>query len=255
MRVNDPAAVARQYATEANLEARRALYANAEGPDPRELAFEAVAEARPQRVLEVGGGPGELAARIAGELGCEVVMVDVSPRMVELARARGVEAQVGDAQSLPFADASFDCAVAAWMLFHLPDVDMGLAELARVLRPRGRLVAVTNAEEHLRELREIAGGAVWERTFTRENGAEILGRHFEFVERRDADGWVTIEDHETVRAFVDSLEGEAGELPRYELPLRVRRASSVFVATRAGAEGRRDADRAVSLQQSVTRSR
>ena len=47
MRVNDPAAVARQYATEHNLEARRSLYANAEGPDPRQLAFAAAAEGRP----------------------------------------------------------------------------------------------------------------------------------------------------------------------------------------------------------------
>jgi SAM-dependent methyltransferase len=234
VKINDPAAVARQYASEANLEARRSLYANATGPDPRELAFEAVAETGPRRVLEVGGGPGELAARIAEELLCEVVMVDVSARMVELALARGVEAQVGDVGRLAFEDASFDCAVAAWMLFHVPDIDRGLAELARVLRPGGRLVAVTNATHHLEELRAIAGNAAWARLFTRENGAEIIGRHFDHVERRDADGWVTIEDHETVRGFVASLDGgDPDELPPYDLPLRSRRASSVFVATKA----------------------
>jgi SAM-dependent methyltransferase len=184
-------------------------------------------------VLEVGGGPGELAARIAAELGCDVTMLDVSPRMVELARERGVDAQVGDVQQLPFADGSFDCAVAAWMLFHVPDIDRGLAELGRVLRPGGRLVAVTNAEEHMRELRELAGDAAWKRVFTRENGAAILGRHFATVDRQDADGWVTIEDDAVVRAFVDSLDAEEPvELPPYELPLRCRRATSVFVATR-----------------------
>ena len=234
MKVDDPAAVAKQYATEANLEARRSLYANAEGPDPRELAFDAVAECRPRRVIEVGGGPGELAARIGGELGCEVVMLDVSPRMVDLARRRGVDARVGDVQELPFEDESFDCAVAAWMLFHVPDVDRGLAELVRVLRPGGRLVAVTNAMHHLKELRALAGDAAWERVFTRENGAEIIGRHFDRVEQRDADGWVTIDDRETVRAFVDSLDGEVRELPDLDLPLRIRRASSVFVAMKAG---------------------
>jgi len=231
VRIDDPAAVAVQYATEANLEARRSLYANVEGPDPREVAFEAVAEVAPERVLEVGGGPGELSARIANELGCEVMMLDISPRMVELALDRGVDARVGDVQSLPFADASFDCAVAAWMLFHLPDLDRGLAELARVLRPGGRLVAVTNGEHHLEELRAIAGSAAWERTFTRENGAEAIGRHFASVERRDADGWVTIEDDAVVRGFVGSLCAEVPDaLPPYELPLRVERASSVFVA-------------------------
>ena len=144
MKIDDPVAVAEQYATESNLEARRSLYVDAEGPDPRELALAAVAETTPGRVLEVGGGPGELSARIADELGAEVTMLDVSPRMVELARERGVDARVGDVQELPFDDGSFDCAVAAWMLFHVPDLDRGLAELARVLRPGGRLVAVTN---------------------------------------------------------------------------------------------------------------
>jgi len=235
VKVNDPEAVARQYATEDNLEARRSLYADAEGPDPREVALEAVAEVAPGRVLEVGGGPGELAARIGEELGCDVVMVDVSPRMVELATARGIDARIGDAGSLPFEDGSFDCVVAAWMLFHLPDIDSGVAELARVLRPGGRLVATTNSERHLRELREIAGNAAWERVFTRENGADLIARHFEHVDRRDTDGWVTIDDPGIVEAFVASLDaGEPLERERrpYVLPLRSRTASSVFVATK-----------------------
>jgi ubiquinone/menaquinone biosynthesis C-methylase UbiE len=161
-------------------------------------------------------------------------MVDISPRMVELAAARGVEAQVGDVQSLPFENETFDCAVAAWVLFHLPDIDAGVAELARVLRPGGRLVAATNSVDHLRELRAIAGSAAWERTFTRENGAEIVGRHFARVERRDTDGWVTIDDHATVRGFVASLDADESLEPRpYDLPIRSRRASSVFVATKA----------------------
>ena len=233
MRVDDPGAVAAQYATEATLEARRALYRNVEGPDPRELAFEAVAEVRPRRVLEVGCGPGELAARIGRELGAEIVALDLSPRMVELARARGVDARVGDVQGLPFADGEFDCAVAAWMLFHVPDLDRGLAELARVLRPGGRLVAVTNAEGHMRELRQLAGRAAWARPFTAENGAEPLARHFAAVERRDSDGWALIEDEETVRGFVASLGADTPvELPPFDLPLRARRASAIFVAAK-----------------------
>jgi SAM-dependent methyltransferase len=234
MRINDPSAVARQYSTETKLEARRSLYANSEGVDPRDIAFEAVAEVAPARILEVGGGPGELSARIVDSLGSEVVMIDISPRMVELAQTRGVAAEVGDTQSLRFADETFDCAVAAWMLFHLPNIDVGVAELARVLRPGGRLVAATNSEAHMEELRKIAGTAAWPRVFTRENGADILGRHFEHIERRDADGWVTIDDHEIVRGFVASLDAEVlPELPEYDLPIRSRRASSVFVATKA----------------------
>jgi ubiquinone/menaquinone biosynthesis C-methylase UbiE len=161
-------------------------------------------------------------------------MLDISPRMVELSRERGVDARVGDVQELSFADGEFDCVVAAWMLFHVPDLDRGLAEIARVLRPGGRLVATTNASSHLLELRQIAGNAAWTRPFTRENGAELLRPYFARIERRDADGWVTIDDEETVRAFVASLRsGVPDQLPPFELPLRSRRASSVFVAEKA----------------------
>ena len=154
--------------------------------------------------------------------------------MVELARARGVDAEVGDAQCLRFEDGTFDCVLAAWMLFHLPDVDAGLVELARVLRPGGRLVAATNADEHMRELRAIASLGPVQPVFTRENGGELLGRRFADVERRDVDGWVTIHDRDTVEGFVASLHLETQpELASYELPLRSRRASSVFVATKA----------------------
>jgi ubiquinone/menaquinone biosynthesis C-methylase UbiE len=234
VKLNNPAEVARQYAGEQNLEARRSIYDTQEGPDPRQVAFDAIAEAAPQRVLEVGGGPGELAARLQDELGCEVVMVDVAPRMVELATERGVDAQVGDAQALPFPDKSFDVAVAAWMLYHVPDLDQALSELARVLRPGGRLVAVTNGIEHLSELRRIAGVAMWQQVFRSEEAVAHLAPHFDSVERRDAEGWVTVDDDDVVRAYVASLQhdGEV-ELAPYELPLRIRRSSSIFVAEKA----------------------
>ncbi len=235
-RLDDPELVRTQYANEANLGARKAIYASAEGPDARELTFRAVAECAPRRVLEVGGGEGELAQRIVRELGAELAFVDQSERMVEIARGRGLDAQVGDVQDLPFADASFDCAVAAWMLYHVPDLERGIAELARVLEPGGRLVAVTNGAGHLAELRQVAGHeAFWTgMTFRRENGAELLGRCFSSVEARDADGWVSIPDDETIWAYLRSMSGAeppAGLAP-HDLPLRVRRCPTVFVATK-----------------------
>jgi len=234
-RLNDPDLVRIQYANEANLGARKAIYADAEGPDARELAYQAVAEVAPRSLLEVGGGEGELAQRIVVELGAELRFVDQSARMVELARARGLDAEVGDVQQLPFEDESFDCAVAAWMLYHAADVELAIAELARVLRPGGRLVAVTNAAGHLAELRELAGHGWWTGSpFSRENGPEILGRQFAAIEARDAEGWVTIPDDDAIWAYLRSMSRvePPAELRPHDLPLRVQRKSTVFVATK-----------------------
>ncbi len=236
MGVDETAFVREQYATEDRLRARKAAYRNAEGDDPREFAFQAVAEARPRRVLEVGGGEGELAERIVNELGAEVVGIDQSQRMVEIQHSRGIDARVGDVQELPFADAEFDVAIAAWMLYHVPDLDRGLAELARVLKPGGRLVAVTNGIDHLQELWDLArrAASVGRFTFRSENGEESLRRHFADVQRKDAHGW-TVMDDETIRRFAESWD-DLGSLVNLEPgsePLRVRRHSSVFVAHKA----------------------
>jgi ubiquinone/menaquinone biosynthesis C-methylase UbiE len=203
---DDPTMVAEQYTREDNLRARQGLYTETTGPDPSEMLWEALVEVGPRRVLEVGGGAGELAERMRTELGAEVAFIDTSPRMVELAHARGVDATVGDVQSLPFADAAFDTVVAAWMLYHVPDLDRGLAEIARVLVPGGHLVAVTNSVEHLFELKRlIAYPEGHAKTFNRENGDEFLRRYFENVVRQDADGVVTVRDRAKLVAYRGSL--------------------------------------------------
>jgi SAM-dependent methyltransferase len=233
-RLDDPDLVRHEYATESRFAVRAAAWETATGPDPRQLALEAVAEVAPRRVLEVGSGRGELAERIARELGAEVVAVDQSERMVELARARGVEALLGDVQDLPFPDGSFDCALAAWMLYHVPDLYRGLAELARVLRPEGRLVAVTNSGANLSELWSLLGEAARRpHPFSAENGEAALRRRFARIERREARGTVTFADHEAARAYVAASATRsdlADELPSFEGPLEARRLTVVFVA-------------------------
>ena len=233
MSANEADFVREQYATPDNLRARKAAYVNAEGDDPREFVLEAVAAAKPRLVLEVGGGEGELAGRIQDELGAEVVGIDQSEGMVAVQRGKGIDARVGDVQNLPFADGEFDVAVAAWMLYHVPDLDRGLAELARVLRPDGVLVAVTNAVDHLQELWDLAERAsrIGEFNFRSDNGEEVLFRHFASVERRDVSGWVVMDD-ETIRRFAASWEALAPlvTIPPLGEPLRVQRHTSVFVA-------------------------
>jgi len=235
VRLDDPSSVREEYATEVGLAGRKAAYRFAEGPDARQIAFDAIAEAAPQRILEVGCGEGELAERFVRELGCEVVASDQSERMVELTRARGVDARVADVQALPFCDAEFDCALAAWMLYHVPDVDRALAGLARVLRPTGRLVAVANSSEHLGELFDLLGKERARVTFSGDNGADLLRGHFSSVERREAYGWVGFPDRDAAQKYVDASPQLFGgsQLPELEEPLRVRRAPVIFVADKA----------------------
>jgi SAM-dependent methyltransferase len=61
----------------------------------------------------------------------------------------------GDASWLPFPDDAFDRALAPHMLYHCPDIPAAIAELRRVLRPDGVLVAVTNDQGHLDEMWDV----------------------------------------------------------------------------------------------------
>jgi SAM-dependent methyltransferase len=238
VRLDDPTHVREQYASEAGLAARKAVYTEITGPDAREIVFGAVSEVEPRSVLEVGCGEGELAERLQRELDAEVVALDQSERMVELTRARGVDARVGDVTELPFEHGSFDVAVAAWMLYHVQEIDRAVAELGRVLRSGGRLVAATNASDHLHEMLALGGveRAFDDLSFRGENGAEILARHFAQVETHDASGTVTFRDAEQIRSYLRSsarLADGAARVPELLEPLVARRRPVVFVAEKA----------------------
>lgn len=231
MRQDDPAVVRSEYADERRLAVRKAAHQSGDGPDSRQIAFDAIAETEPRRVLEVGPGEGELAERMRSELGCDVVAIDQSERMVELTRKRGVHARLGDVQDLPFDDGEFDCAVAAWMLYHVGDIERALGELARVLRSGGRLVAVTNGRDHLVELTELLGIERPPSTFDAEDAELLLSKHFARIERRDGAGRLTFPSRDAAQRYVDATVIFAGRtLPPFDGPLRVRRAPVVFVA-------------------------
>ena len=100
-----------------------------------------------QRCLDVGCGLGEDARSIAELSGARVVGVDAHPRMVRESRSRsaghhGLAFLVAEAGQLPFASSSFDAAWVKRTLMHLADPGRAIAEMARVVRPGGRVVAV-----------------------------------------------------------------------------------------------------------------
>ena len=108
------------------------------------------------------------------------------------------------------------------------------AELYRVLRLGGRLIAVTNSAWNLAELWSLVGETPKaDYVFGRENGKEVLRRQFPHVKAHDIDGEVTFPDHAAARAYVTAspVRGhKAGMLPPFDGPLVARRRVTVFVA-------------------------
>ena len=97
-----------------------------------------------RRVLEVGAGYGDILIYLR-ERGCEVLGTDLSPSAVAKAAEYGVEVRLGVLHDLGLPAAAFDAAIMCHSLEHVPDPNVELAELARLLKPGGTLhIAVPN---------------------------------------------------------------------------------------------------------------
>ncbi len=106
----------------------------------------AVAPTQTMRILDLGCGPGILAAALAPHAG-EVVACDLTHEMLERARQRckaaglqNIRFDLGRAEDLPFADGSFDVVVTRATLHHFSDPQLVVGEMVRVTRPRGKIV-------------------------------------------------------------------------------------------------------------------
>ena len=118
-----------------------------------------------QRVLDLAGGTGDLAALMAplvGDQG-EVVLSDINASMLDVGRARLVDRGIvgnvtfvqADAESLPFPDSHFDCITIAFGLRNVTNKDRALASMFRVLKPGGRLLVLEFSKPTLAALRPI----------------------------------------------------------------------------------------------------
>lgn len=112
-------------------------------------------------VLEVGCGTGLLLRRMAS-FARRARGVDLSPGMLAKARSRGLDVLEGSATRLPFPDRSFDVACAFKVLPHVRDIEVALAEMTRVVRPGGVIVAEFYNPVSLRGLvkRLLPAGAI-----------------------------------------------------------------------------------------------
>jgi SAM-dependent methyltransferase len=203
-----------QYASEANLAARQAIY---EYRRPRVRTAPWALDLAPmrgdERVLDVGCGNGLYLAELERRAHeGDVFGIDLSAGMLAAARARSPgPLLVGDAQALPFGTNTFDRVLAMHMLYHVPDRALAVAEMARVLRPGGAALVVTNSQHHLEELNALLGEAAGDRPFERaymrfsaESGAPELLEHFSSVERHDARGELVVTEAQAIVDYAAS---------------------------------------------------
>lgn len=145
-----------------------------------------VAAASPLRgecILDVGCGTGAVSRAALAAAGTDafVVAMDPSSDMLAAARRGGVERVVmGSLPQLPFADRSFDVLLSAFVLTHVDDPDAALAEMARVLRPHGRVGVSAWAPG------DDAYSAAWSEVVNRYVDGERMGRAAQTILPADA---------------------------------------------------------------------
>lgn len=227
-----------------------------------------------QRALDAGCGTGAFLLPLARRLsphGATVIGIDLSEGTLGQARASvqaeclPVDCVIGDVEALPFDDCTFDLVLANYMLYHVPDLDQAIAELRRVVRPGGTLLAATNGQDHMRELWQVAeqaflragvspqtvaevieqGRAAGALSFRLENGAEWLRRHFTDVHLERYPDELHVTEVEPLVAylasmwFVDQMIEAATTLDHERTPLRTRVMDSfrVIAEKRIAADG------------------
>ncbi len=249
-----------QYRTDGNLQDRISLHSRfSTSPISfQKWVFQQIDLDGRESVLEVGCGNGGLFGENLNELSVSgsLCLTDRSRGMVEAAKVNLSDAtgrfrfSVADVTKLPFRSNVFDVAIANHMLYHVEELGMALSELARVLKPTGRLFAATNGTDHMKELVEFTeefdsrlyGFGLSHRNFGLENGGSRLGQWFRDVDVRKFPDSLLITDVEALVAYVSSISGIARDalsgrrLNRFRelLKKRMRQSGAIRVSKDVG---------------------
>ncbi len=189
--------------------------------------------ARPQpgqRALDLACGTGDIAFALAAR-GARVIGLDITRRMLQLARARVVPAEAGgyngagshtatpvfvggDMVSLPFADESVDVVTTGYGLRNVPDLDRALSEISRVVRPGGTLVSLDFNRPSSAVVRRIYVSYLW-----------LAG---------GALGWMLHRDPDTYRYIPASIERHPGAEAVTQMILRAGFTSATWLPVLGG---------------------
>ncbi len=229
--------LATQYRNTSNLSARIRLHTlfseNKEGWFP--WVYRQCAIQKGMAILEVGCGAGSLwqenLSKIPSDL--SLTITDVSDGMLrDVRRSLGsllpnAAFRTADCEALPFPSESFDLVIANHVLFYLKDPAKALCEIARVLRPGGRLIASTYSSRHMCQITELvqqfdaritlSGDKLYE-VFGLENGKDMLKEHFPSVEKRVYDDQLLVTRPEPLIEYILSCHGNQNQylLERYK---------------------------------------
>lgn len=145
----------------------------------RRKSIDMLADRKPREILDVATGTADMAININKRLACKVVGCDISPKMVEVGvrkvKNAGLDKEialcVADSESLPFSSNRFDAVTVAFGVRNFANLDKGLSQMCRVLKPGGRLVVLefstppnaifrTLYNFYFRNILPIIGGAI-----------------------------------------------------------------------------------------------
>lgn len=177
------------------------------------------------RLLELGCGNGKLWQENRIDLrNREIFLSDISEGMVEEVRNRlgsDFNCIVADAEKIPFKDSYFDSIIANHVLFYLNDLNLGLKEISRVLKPNGILYCSTYGKNHMNEITEIvqnfdsrinlSNHSLYD-IFGLENGESILCNYFSNVEKYNYQDSLEITESKPLIDYIMSCHGNQNEI-------------------------------------------
>ena len=205
-----------QYRDGSNLSVRIALHREFSTARVDFADFQAALIRWPARaqVLDCGAGTGRFWSNQVVPRSLSLTLTDTSPGMVDAASKAAtssgfsdVQGRECDVQALPFEDGTFDVVLANHMLYHVSDPDRAVAELGRVVRPDGTVLASTNGHGHMREMTDAIAEVFGERkevlydVFGIDSGEARLRKTFQDVSWHAYDNALVVGDLDAAVAY------------------------------------------------------